>query len=215
MDLFGRKKRRLKKEKARQLALEKQAEEKRQKEIEAKIKINKTLCTMKSQLKKVEKLKANGIKKAREAKSTNNEYLYNLQKQTIKMCLSKEKYLNSMIGNFEIAIQMNEMRNIISDFVDSMGNVAGDLKNTISIVDIAKAQKAYEEALANNQDQYSALDSFLNEAANSIESFNGIDSEIDDDEIDQIIDSEVIKDEQALDQEIDKKINLIQNKINS
>ena len=95
-----------------------------------------------------------------------------------------------------------------------MNIIAEDLKGITSSIDIAKAQAAYEKALANNEGQYEALDAFLTEAESSIESFNGNDIEISDDELDKLINNQAVDSESAIDDEIDEKINSIRMKMN-
>ena len=71
---------------------------------------------------------------------------------------------------------------------------------------VVKAKTAYEKAMANNEGQYQALDAFLETASESITAFDGIDSNISDDEIDELITSGAVDCEDDIDQEIDKKI---------
>ena len=115
MDLFGTKKRKLKKMQAEEDA-------RREKEIQAKIRIRKSLNSMKNQSVKLEGFKKDYIEKARKAALINNKPNYNLAKQGLKLCISKQRFLDSMIGNFEIALQMNEMNKVINQF-DKMKKV--------------------------------------------------------------------------------------------
>ena len=202
MDLFG-----IKKRKAAKLQAEEDA--RREKEIQAKIRIRKTLNSMKSQSVKLETFKKDYIDKARKAALINNKPNYNLAKQGLKLCLSKQRFLDSMIGNFEIALQMNEMNKVINQFVTGMNTISDDMKGITSSIDISKAQEAYEKALANNEGQYEALDAFLQEAEASIESFAGNESDVSEDEIDKLINTQAVDSETDIDDEIDQKINAI------
>ena len=211
MDIFGLKKKRAEKE-----ALAKQAAEeaRREKEMQAKIRIKKTLNNMKSQSAKLDDFKKDYIEKARKAALINNKQTYSLAKQGLKLCLSKQKFLDSMIGNFEIALQMNEMNKLINEFVNGMNLIAEELKGVTSSIDITKAQMAYEKALANNQGQYEALDAFLAEAQSSIESFNTTDTDVSEDEIDMLINNQALDEESKFDDEIEQKIESIRKKMN-
>ena len=202
MDLFG-----IKKRKAANLQAEEDA--RREKEIQAKIRIRKTLNSMKSQSVKLETFKKDYIDKARKAALINNKQNYNLAKQGLKLCLSKQRFLDSMIGNFEIALQMNEMNKVINQFVTGMNTISDDMKGITSSIDISKAQEAYEKALANNEGQYEALDAFLQEAEASIESFAGNESDVSEDELDKLINTQAVDSETDIDDEIDQKINAI------
>ena len=114
-----------------------------------------------------------------------------------------------MIGNFEIALQMNEMNKVINQFVTGMNTISDDMKGITSSIDISKAQEAYEKALANNEGQYEALDAFLQEAEASIESFAGNESDVSEDELDKLINTQAVDSETDIDDEIDQKINAI------
>lgn len=210
--LFGIKKRRAAKEAAR-----KEAEEKarREKEIQTKIKIRKTLNNMKAQSSKLDDFKKDYIEKARKAVLINNKQNYNLAKQGLRLCLSKQRFLDSMISNFEIALQMNEMNKVINEFVSGMNEIAEDLKGVTTSIDISKAQAAYNDALANNEGQYEALNAFLDEAESSIESFNGNEADVSEDELDKLINNQAVDSETEIDSEIDSKINAIRQKMSA
>ena len=92
MDLFG-----IKKRKAAKLQAEEDA--RREKEIQAKIRIRKTLNSMKSQSVKLETFKKDYIDKARKAALINNKQNYNLAKQGLKLCLSKQRFLPEYLLN--------------------------------------------------------------------------------------------------------------------
>lgn len=212
MDLFG-----IKKRKSEKLAAinQKAAEEKAEKEIQTKIRIRKTLNNMKAQSKKLDSFKDDYIIKARNAAQINSVQTYNLAKQGLKLCLSKQKFLDNMIANFEIALQMNEMNKVINEFVSGMNIIAEDIKGVTSSIDIVKAQAAYDKALANNEGQYEALDAFLKEAESSIESFNGNVADVSDDEIDSLINNLAVDNETSIDKEIDQKIADVRSKMNA
>lgn len=214
MDLFGLKKKKAEAEEARMKAEEAEAEAKREREIQAKIHIRKTLNNMKSQSTKLDSFKKDYIEKARKAKLINNAQTYRLAKQGLKLCLSKQRFLDSMIANFEIALQMNEMNKVINEFVSGMNMIADEMKGVTSSIDITKAQNAYNKALANNEGQYEALEAFLKEAEGSIESVAGNEDDISEDEIDTLINNQAVDFEAEMDKEIDQKMNDIGKKIN-
>ena len=210
MDLFGFKKRKQEKIEKRR----KEEEEKlKEKEISTKIRIRRTLNDMKLQSSKLDGFKKDYIEKARQAALINNKQTYNLAKQGLKLCLSKQRFLDSMVANFEIALQMNEMNKVINGFVSGMNLIADEMKGVTSTIDIAKAKAAYEKALASNQGQYEALDAFLREAEGSIESFAGNENDVSEDELDMLINNEACDSEDSLDKEIDEKIANVRQKM--
>ena len=196
-------------------ALKRQLEEEKKKEAElaTKLSIKKTLNRMKTQSCKLESFKKDYIDKARKAALINNKQTYNLAKQGLKLCLSKQRFLDSMIMNFEVALQMNEMNKVINEFINGISIISDELKGITSSIDITKAQIAYEKALANNEGQYEALDAFLKEAECSIESFAGNEDDVTEDELDKLINHQAADFESGLDDEINKKIQDVRMKI--
>ncbi|MBE5731835.1 MAG: hypothetical protein E7353_02265 [Clostridiales bacterium] len=207
MDIFGIKKR---KEEKKRVRLEKEQAEKLEKELQAKINIKKTLSAMKTQSTKLERMKKEYIEKARKATLVGDGQTCALAKTGLKMCLSKQKVVDTMIANFEISMQLNDLNKIIGDFVGGMNTISEQMKDITSSFDMVKAQSAYEKALANNAGQYQALDAFLETATESIQGFDGLDSNISEEEIDSLINNGAVEAENEIDQEIDKKINDIQ-----
>ena len=186
---------------------------KREKELAAKSKIRKTLNSMKNQLKKLEDFKKDYIEKAKQAALIGNEQTYKIAKSGLKICLSKQKFLESMIANFELAVQINDMNKIIGEFVHGVDILSSEMREITSTFDLTKAQMAYDDALLRNESQYSALDSFLETAANSIESLDGLSSNVSDEEIDKLISNQAVDSESAIDDEIKSKIDSIKEKM--
>jgi len=183
------------------------------KELEAKITVKRTLNQMKGQLSKFEPYKKSYIDKAREALTVNNKQSYTLAKSGLKILLAKQKFLEAMIMNFELAIETSEMNKIIGSFVGGMNIISDQLKNITSIGDMNKAQLAYEQALANNATQYEALQAFLDTTSSSLENLEVTGSDISDDEIDKLISNVAVDSESKIDSEIDGKLNSIRQKI--
>ncbi len=210
MDLFGIKRKKAQKEEARRKAEE---EAKREREIATKLGIRRTLNNMRSQSAKLDSFKEDYIEKARKAALIGNKQTYNLAKQGLRLCLSKQRFLDSMVANFEIALQMNEMNKVINEFIGGMNAISENLKGITSSIDIARAQAAYEKALSNNEGQYEALDAFLREAEDSIEAFNGNEGDVSEDDLDRLINSRAADSETKMDEEIDQKIDAIRQKM--
>lgn len=189
-------------------------EEQRERELRARISVKKTLSAMKKQSAKLEDFKKDYIDKARRASLIGNKQTYNLAKSGLKLCLSKQRFLDTMVSNFEISLQISDMNKVISEFVDGMNTISDQMKNVTSSLDMTKAQLAYEKALANNAGQYEAFDAFLSTAADSIGEFEGLTDEISDEEIDKLITNQVLDSEDNLDKDIEEKITDIRQKIN-
>lgn len=202
-----------KRQEREQAKLEKIQAEKMEKEVQAKINIKRTLSAMKSQSMKLDRFKKEYIEKARKATLVGDAQTCKLAKSALKICLSKQKVIDTMIANFEISMQLNDMNKIISDFVGGMNIISEQMKEITSSFDMVKAQAAYEKAIASNEGQYQALDAFLETASEGIQNFDGIESNVSDDEIDSLINNGMLELEDNIDQEIDKRISDIQAKL--
>ncbi len=199
--------------KRKTLKMEKIENEKREKELQARINVKRTLGMMKKQSGKLDTFKKDYITKARKAVLIGNTQTYKLAKSGLKLCLSKQKFLDTMIANFEISMQINDMNQVIGEFVKGMNIISDQMKNITSTLDMTKAQAAYDKALANNAGQYEALDIFLSTAVDSIETMDDFDGNVSDDEIDKLISNQVLDDESVTDNEIDEKIKSIRERI--
>lgn len=206
MDLFGIKKRKAQK-------LQEEENRKKQAELEAKMRIKRKLSGMKQQSMKLDAYKASYIDKARKAKLDNNAHDYNLAKQALKACLTQKRLIDTMVTQFEITMEMNEMNKVIGGFVTGMQEIADDLKGITNAVDISKALATYDLAMAQNQSQYEALESFLEQAEASLTEFNGA-SNIQDDEIDRLIENQAMDSESEIGKNIEDKIAALKNKMN-
>ena len=184
-----------------------------QRELQAKVRIKRTLNQMRNNSKKFEVIKKNYIEKARQATLVGNQQTYQLAKSGLKICLSKQRLLDSMICNFEVAMEINDMNKLIGEFVDGINIISKQMKNITSTVDMTKAQSAFDQAMVNNLSQYEALDAFLSSAVDSFESMDTVSDGVSDEEIDSLISNQVADAENEIDQEIDKKIGQVREKM--
>jgi hypothetical protein len=207
--MFNRKKRALKK--AQKIA--KELDLKRQAEMQARVNIKRTLNEMKTQSKKLETFKKSYIDKARQATLVGNEQTYQLAKSGLKISLAKQKFLDSMLVNFEVAMEINDMNKVIGQFVEGINIISTQMKNITSSFDMNEAQQAFDQAMANNLTQYEALDAFMTTAVNSFESMDAVGAGVSDDEIDLLISNQAVDHESAIDKEIDNKINQVRERM--
>lgn len=199
-----------KRKEAKRLA---EIEAQKEKEMVARMNVKRTLGMMKKSTAKLDTFKKEYIEKARLASAAGNKQTYQLAKSGLKLCLSKQRFLETMIANFEISLEIADMNQVIGDFVKGMNTISEQMKTVTSTVDMTKAQAAYEKALANNAGQYEALDAFLNTAADSIETMDGIEGTVSDSELDSLIQNKTIEEESAYDNEIESKLSEIQSRI--
>ena len=212
--MFGSKKRAKKEREQEELRL-RSIEAQREKEMQARIGVKRTLASMKKQSTKLEAFKKEYIEKAREASLIGNQQTFQLSKAGLKLCLQKQRFLDSMIANFELSLQISDMNKVIGEFVNGMNIVSEQMRSVTSTLDMTKAQMAYETALANNAGQYEALEAFLSTAAESVDSIDGISDDVNDDEIDKLITNQVLDSECDLDKEIEERIRDVREKLNA
>jgi hypothetical protein len=208
--MFKSKKQKMKEQEERRLSL---ANEIRLKEIKAKMTINRTLDDLRTQSKKLNQFKAGYIEKAREALRVNHKESYQMAKTGLKLSLNKQRFLDSMIVNFEIAMQVNDMNEVIGSFVHGIDLISNQMKKITSSIDLLKAQESFEKAMINNVNQYDALNVFITSAAESMKTLEYSGQSISDSEIDQLITSQTIDLESDLDKEIEKKIVQVKEKL--
>lgn len=210
MSIFMTKRRKAKIAKKQQEELEiKQA-----KDMQAKMNIKRTLVGMKNQSRKLDQFKANYIKKAREAIKIGNPQTLKMAKSGLKMCLGKQKILDTMVINFEITMELNDMNKVINQFVDGVNTISSQMKEiTTSTTDFTKAQLAFDNAMSKNATQYEALEMFLEQAVDSFETMDIDSISISDSDLDNLITSQVDIKNENINVEIDKKLKILQEKL--
>lgn len=191
------------------------SQKKREQEMKAKIEIKRTLSQMRNHLQKLEPFKKNYILKARQATQINNTQAYNLAKTGLKTLIAKQRFLEAMVMNFELAVETNEMNKIIRSFISGINLISMQLHQITSPGDMLNAQEAYDKAIANNVSQFEALQVFLDTASASFESMELINDNISDEEIDSLINNQAANVEDILSQEIEQKLQEVRNKIGS
>lgn len=185
----------------------------KQKEVQTRMHIKQTLNKMKNQSNKLEDFKKSYIDQAKKSALNGNKETYNLAKTGLKICLTKQRCLDQMIANFELSLQVADMNKIVTEFFSGINELSEQMSAVTGGVDMAKAQSAYEKALANNESQYEALDAFLATAGESIESLNGSDTSVTDEEIDKLISVQAADTLDSMDQDIERKISHLREKI--
>ena len=187
--------------------LKKKKEEKiNQRNFESKMRIKQTLNQMRNQSTKLDTFKKSYIDKAKKACLEGDQSTYNLAKSGLKMCLSKQKYLNQMIAHFELSLEMSNMNNVVTEFMAGINELGKQLQIITGEVDMVKTQMIYEKALANNAYQYESLETFLSEANNSVDGLSNNLPQVSDDEIDKLISNTASDYEEEIDKEIDDRL---------
>lgn len=187
--------------------------EKRERDTKAKLEIKKTLSKMKRQSTKLEKSKNEYLVKAREAKRNNNNLEYNVLKTGLKAIIKRKQSIDVMIAQFESSFMISEVNDVVGDFVSNTKVLADLMKEISSTTDITEAQLAYESAVGENLGQFEALNMFLETASDNLETMSDFGDDITDDEIDKLINSELMDEEDSIDKEIEEKLEKVRQTI--
>ena len=107
-----------------------------QKKFETRMKIKQTLNRMKGQSNKLEAFKKSYIEKAKQASLTGDPTSYNLAKTGLKICLSKQKFLNQMIVNFELSLEIADMNKLVTEFFSGINSISEQIETVTGGLDM-------------------------------------------------------------------------------
>ncbi len=183
----------------------------KQKEIEKKIAYNKTMSEMKRFINKLEKQKDYYIKLAIEAKKNGSEAQFSLAVSGLKMALAYQRKAQEMLLNFEITMQMRELTQITTEFLIGMTNLSKDMSKIISKQDYDKVTKEFEKAMGHVEEQNIKNETFMDETETEFKKISETTDPdmISDDEIFELINFEAGVDISQKDDEIDVKLDQI------
>jgi hypothetical protein len=180
---------------------------KKNKEIEKKMLIKKTINTMNKQIDTLEAQKKVFIEKAKYAKKNGLESQYNLALTGYKMTLAQQKRAQEMLLNFEITAQMKDMTMMTSEFLGGMGVLSKQMAKLANNKDFVKVQKQFEVAMANVETQTQQIEVFMETSKDSFANASGVKATTDDTSVEDFIEEGTVQDEfsdDAIDAEMEK-----------
>ena len=180
---------------------------KKNKEIEKKMLIKKTINTMNKQIETLESQKKVFIEKAKQAKKNGLESQYNLALTGYKMTLAQQKRAQEMLLNFEITAQMKDMTMMTAEFLGGMGVLSKQMAKLANNKDFVKVQKQFEIAMGNVETQTQQIEVFMETSKDSFGSAAGVSTTIDDSSITALIEEQGSQDEfsdDAIDAEMER-----------
>ena len=180
---------------------------KKNKEIEKKMLIKKTINTMNKQIDTLEAQKKVFIEKAKYAKKNGLESQYNLALTGYKMTLAQQKRAQEMLLNFEITAQMKDMTMMTSEFLGGMGVLSKQMAKLANNKDFVKVQKQFEVAMANVETQTQQIEVFMETSKDSFANASGVKATTDDSSVEDFIEEGTVQDEfsdDAIDAEMEK-----------
>ena len=136
---------------------------KRNKELEKRMKIRKTIMEMEKQINKLEEQKELYIKKGKEAKERGLTAQYNLALSGLKMTITQQKRIMEMKLNFEITSQMKDMMELTTSFLSGMQSLSKDMAGLTNQKQFAQAGQQFSEAMMGAEMQVEQIESFMDE----------------------------------------------------
>lgn len=136
---------------------------KRNKELEKRMKIRKTIMEMEKQINKLEEQKESYIKKGKEAKERGLTAQYNLALSGLKMTIAQQKRVMEMKLNFEITSQMKDMMEMTTNFLSGMQSLSKDMAGLTNQKQFAQAGQQFAEAMMGAEMQVEQIESFMDE----------------------------------------------------
>ncbi len=183
------------------------------KEIEKKMLIKKTINAMNKQIETLEEQKKVFIDKAKEAKKHGLDSQYNLALTGYKMTLTQQKRAQEMLLNFEITAQMKDMTMMTTEFLGGMSVLSKQMSKLANKKEFVKVQKEFETAMANVETQTQQIEIFMETSKDSFASAANI-KKTDDKEIDSMIENQ-IKSEDSTDDDIDAELEKLRKQLES
>ena len=177
------------------------AERERVLEIERKNRAFQDRLTCKNTLKKmqhqVDRISASSEKyllKAKEAYVRGDKSALELCKTQYKLTLARQRVLERMTLQFEMALDTNEMNGMVEEFVQGVSTIANQMQRVTSLADFQKASQEFQLAAMNSSAQLSALNAFMEAASGGLESLDIGDSGISEKELDLLISNQAAND---------------------
>ncbi len=187
---------------------------KKQKEIEQKMLVKRTMNSMEKQIARLEEQKKVFVNAAKKAKEKDLEPQFNLALSGYKMTVQQQKRAQEMLLNFEITAQMRDVTMMTTEFLRSMSAISKEMSKLANAKEFEKIQAQFEEAIAAVETQTDQMDTFMEMSQESFRQAGKAKDgkEISDEEFEKYIMEQVSNDEVST-EEIDKEIEKLKKKI--
>ncbi len=196
---------RTKKQKA--LKAERAAEAKRQREFQDRLAAKATLRKMSKIIDSLDVYKTKYINCARKELALGNMSAYQMARSSLKLCLTKQSILESMVMTYEVALDTADMNRIVASFVTGIDALSKQINQVTPMLDFQKAELAFNNAMSKGAEQLEALNSFMDVASQSVENMDSSSESITDKDVDLLINNAAADAEgEKICQDIDAKI---------
>ena len=175
-------------------------------ELERKTKFNKTIESLNSLVEKMDKKVGEMLEKARTAKLKNSQSSLNLAKVGLANALSTKRRAEQMIMQLDIMSSMRDISELTKGFLTVVQDACEDISEFTKGNNFSKVSKEVNKAFAAANQQGEMLEQMMNFNVGSLDALNFNFSDELNDEIDTLINEQAAASEDAMDDEIAKKI---------
>ena len=100
---------------------------KKEKDFSNKLAIKRILNSMKVQSKKLDVIITDYIKKARKAVIEGNESKKRITKAALKICVSRQRFMESLILDLELGLELNSTNEMIKQFMEGINIISSQM----------------------------------------------------------------------------------------
>ena len=187
---------------------------KKQKEIEQKLLVKRTINSMEKQIARLEEQKKVFVEAAKKAKEKDLEPQFNLALSGYKMTVQQQKRAQEMLLNFEITAQMRDVTMMTTEFLRSMSTISKEMSKLANAKEFEKIQAQFEEAITAVETQTDQMDAFMEMSQESFSQAGKAKDgkDISNEEFEKYIMEQAANDE-STSEDIDKEIEKLRKKI--
>ena len=187
---------------------------KKQKEIEQKMLVKRTINSMEKQIARLEEQKKVFVEAAKKAKEKDLEPQFNLALSGYKMTVQQQKRAQEMLLNFEITAQMRDVTMMTTEFLRSMCTISKEMSKLANAKEFEKIQAQFEEAITAVETQTDQMDAFMGMSQESFSQAGKAKDgkDISNEEFEKYIMEQAANDE-STSEDIDKEIEKLRKKI--
>ena len=187
---------------------------KKQKEIEQKMLVRRTINSMEKQIARLDEQKKVFVEAAKKAKEKDLEPQFNLALSGYKMTVQQQKRAQEMLLNFEITAQMRDVTMMTTEFLRSMSTISKEMSKLANAKEFEKIQAQFEEAITAVETQTDQMDAFMEMSQESFSQAGKAKDgkDISNEEFEKYIMEQAANDE-STSEDIDKEIEKLRKKI--
>lgn len=189
---------------------------KREKELEQKMLVRKTITNLEKQISQLEDKKKIALEKAKQAKKGGFEAEYGLAQSMYKISVTQQNRAKEMLLNFELVTQLKDMASLTSEFLKGLSSLSKEMVKLTNNKEFLKVQQQFDQALTGVEQQSEQIDLFMDESEGRFKEQSQSKDAISNDEFDKLIDEQVSQDEIGSDEiDIDAELESLRKKLDT